>query len=175
MNALDAIAEVLTRSLRGHIMRSGAMGGPIVRVKVEEEDEIRPLRLLFTLDLGYMKNDYPFTQKTPSPESNNPLIPLQKWEIVSVEADEVARRFDDGVLWAVARLVESHDQVAMAGELLFESRVDTERADEADKLFIKQAKENGNAKRESQAAISNSRVQSYADYKRECLAEKGPQ
>ncbi len=47
--------------------------------------------------------------------------------------------FDAGVLWAAARIVEFHDQVVLARELLIQSGVDTERANEVDKPFIKKA------------------------------------
>ncbi len=49
--------------------------------------------------------------------------------------------FDDGVLWAAARLVESFDEPTLARELLVESGVDTKRADIVDAPLIKKALE----------------------------------
>ena len=49
--------------------------------------------------------------------------------------------FDQGVLWAAARLVEFHDQPGIAGELLRQSGVDVLEADMTDAPFIAKALE----------------------------------
>lgn len=47
--------------------------------------------------------------------------------------------FEDGVLWAVARIVELHDQPVIAADVLRESRIalNLRRVDEADRPFLK--------------------------------------
>ena len=49
--------------------------------------------------------------------------------------------FDQGVLWAVARIVELFDQPIIAGELLRQSGVDVTEADMTDAPFIAKAME----------------------------------
>lgn len=44
--------------------------------------------------------------------------------------------FDDGVLWAVARIVELFDEPRIAWDVLRTSGVDPSRADEADAPYI---------------------------------------
>lgn len=50
-----------------------------------------------------------------------------------------SRDFDQGVLWAVARIVEMFDQPTMAGEILRQSGADVKLADEDDVSFLKEA------------------------------------
>ena len=47
--------------------------------------------------------------------------------------------FDDGVLWAAARIVELYDQPGMARTLLDEAGVDVTKADDADAPYIAKA------------------------------------
>jgi hypothetical protein len=49
--------------------------------------------------------------------------------------------FDDGVLWAVARIVDCYDEITMAAWLLRESGVDTTRVEDVDAPFIAKALE----------------------------------
>ncbi len=49
--------------------------------------------------------------------------------------------FDQGVLWAAARLVELYDEPTIAAELLRESGADVTAADEIDVPFLTKALE----------------------------------
>jgi len=53
--------------------------------------------------------------------------------------EDEMRGFEHGVLWAVARIVELHDQPVIAADVLRESGIelDLRRVDEADREYLK--------------------------------------
>jgi hypothetical protein len=52
----------------------------------------------------------------------------------------IAKAFDQGVLYAVARIIELHDEPVIAADILAGSGVDLKHADEYDAVFLRPVK-----------------------------------